>query len=322
MSLFLPRCLPMLIGSLPHSHHRQAVEAVFTFTPELPCWPQLPNLPGEDMISQFLPQKKNGHGAEEKWQAKGFALFLQRVKERREGENEAPFKVKGQVTGPLTLLFMALRQTTSSPIQEMADSFSGHIADIAACQVKQLKNITPLPIIMIDEPLLSTAPLARGPLTHLQINKMIARVILAIRQSGGLAGIHVCNRPSWQTLFELAPDIISFDSYHAKEGFAECGKFFCKFCQEGGILAHGLIPSTRKRLADTATEKLADSFFAAIKLLEQSGLDRQTIFQQTIITPACGLAGLSMKQAEGALLLLQDVSTRLQDYFERERITA
>ena len=49
-----PACRPLLIGSLPLRDHDEATRLIFEHCPEVPLWPQLPQLPGEGMIRQFL----------------------------------------------------------------------------------------------------------------------------------------------------------------------------------------------------------------------------------------------------------------------------
>ncbi|WP_446010838.1 hypothetical protein [Candidatus Electrothrix sp.] len=50
---FTANGLPVLIGSLPLSDHKEALERIFTATPEVPLWPQLPGDPLEGMMPQF-----------------------------------------------------------------------------------------------------------------------------------------------------------------------------------------------------------------------------------------------------------------------------
>jgi len=45
--------LPVLIGSLPLSDHRKALDWILAATPEIPLWPQLPTNPYERMMPQF-----------------------------------------------------------------------------------------------------------------------------------------------------------------------------------------------------------------------------------------------------------------------------
>ncbi|MFP7755027.1 hypothetical protein ACLG6S_10330 [Thermodesulfobacteriota bacterium B35] len=45
--------LPVLIGSVPLTSHREALDWIFEATPEIPLWPQLPANPLERMMPQF-----------------------------------------------------------------------------------------------------------------------------------------------------------------------------------------------------------------------------------------------------------------------------
>ncbi|MCI5120720.1 MAG: hypothetical protein D3908_05925, partial [Candidatus Electrothrix sp. AUS4] len=50
---FTPNGLPVLIGSLPLSDHKEAIARIFSATPEIPLWPQLPGDPFEGLMPQF-----------------------------------------------------------------------------------------------------------------------------------------------------------------------------------------------------------------------------------------------------------------------------
>ena len=52
--MFQANCLPILIGSLPLTDHHQALKEILKATPDIPLWPQLPKLPREGMVRQFL----------------------------------------------------------------------------------------------------------------------------------------------------------------------------------------------------------------------------------------------------------------------------
>jgi len=45
--------LPVLIGSVPLDDHKEALDWIFSTTPEIPLWPQLPHHPLERMMPQF-----------------------------------------------------------------------------------------------------------------------------------------------------------------------------------------------------------------------------------------------------------------------------
>ena len=52
---FTPNGAAHLIGSLPLRDHEEVQRLMFSFTPEVPLWIQLPIFPQEGMIPQFLP---------------------------------------------------------------------------------------------------------------------------------------------------------------------------------------------------------------------------------------------------------------------------
>jgi len=52
--MFEPKCLPVLIGSLPLRSHQEAMRLILSSTPDIPLWPQLPKNTYEGMIRQFL----------------------------------------------------------------------------------------------------------------------------------------------------------------------------------------------------------------------------------------------------------------------------
>lgn len=52
---FKPRGLATAIGSFPYKEAPQALDLVFKYIPQVPCWPQLPQrAPEEDMIAQYI----------------------------------------------------------------------------------------------------------------------------------------------------------------------------------------------------------------------------------------------------------------------------
>ena len=190
--MFTPACLPLLIGSLPLVSHREAVELILKYTPEIPLWPQLPKLPKEGMIRQFvtgLPGLVDDEG--ECWlnsdvdgfteemasfyqdylehsespalpphsrfalrsdTAHGFTLFLQMLSEKA----IKPIGVKGQVTGPMTT-GIGIKDQHDKPIfydDNLRDIVTRIIALKARWQVEQLQEFSGAvpPLIFIDEP--------------------------------------------------------------------------------------------------------------------------------------------------------------------------
>lgn len=190
--MFRPRCLPILIGSLPLDNHDKAAEMILEYTPEIPLWPQLPKLQKEGMVRQFLsgfpglidegkrfwvdtdgedfPDEMTRFYEEylqaesdPQWlstsrfalgpdSAAGFAAFLNILAAR----NHPAVTLKGQVTGPVTT-GIGTRDRHGNSIfydDNLRDILIKHLSMKASWQVMQLNKYTTStpPIVFIDEP--------------------------------------------------------------------------------------------------------------------------------------------------------------------------
>jgi len=190
--MFQPACRPILIGSLPLADHRQAMDLIAAHSPEIPLWPQLPKLPGEGRVRQFLGGLPGlcDHGGKtvissytadfpaamaafyddalslegtapvvfpERFHlssstAQGFFTFLDYLKHRP----AASFTVKGQITGAVTV-GIGISDAHGRPIlhdDNLRDMLIRLLAAKAAWQVGQLAPFAAAvpPIIFVDEP--------------------------------------------------------------------------------------------------------------------------------------------------------------------------
>lgn len=189
---FTPCCLPILIGSLPLTDHDQAVELILDHAPQIPLWPQLPRLPGEGMVRQFisgfpgLVEDYSGYRIDttsEDFQeqmasfyqdyldceetptlleqsrfalgddlTRGFTRFMEALQRH----NHRAVALKGQITGPVTIGIGVKDQDGKSIIydDDLRDVVVKMIALKARWQVKQLlkHSCEQPPILFIDEP--------------------------------------------------------------------------------------------------------------------------------------------------------------------------
>jgi hypothetical protein len=191
-TMFLPGCLPILIGSLPLSDHREATKLILQYTPEIPLWPQLPKNNGEGMVRQFLSGfpgivdegKKYWIDSgqidfademtsfyEEYMQAESDPQFLRSSRFRLDNDTAKGFTsmlnvleetqpafltLKGQVTGPITTGIGAKDHSGNSIFydENLRDMLVKHLTMKARWQVETLlqKTGAEKPIIFIDEP--------------------------------------------------------------------------------------------------------------------------------------------------------------------------
>ncbi|WP_136810178.1 hypothetical protein [Desulfosediminicola flagellatus] len=192
--MFLPRCLPVLIGSLPITSHSEAAGLILQYAPSIPLWPQLPKHSKEGMVRQFLSGfpglvdegkrfvidtsrvdfaeemtefytdylaaeadntiLRNSRFALKDDTAAGFHAFTELL----ESTGHQSQTVKGQVTGPITTGIGAKDMQGNSIIYDdnLRDMLVKLLALKGRWQAIELQRFTgnTPPIVFIDEPAL------------------------------------------------------------------------------------------------------------------------------------------------------------------------
>ncbi|BDD88286.1 hypothetical protein [Desulfofustis limnaeus] len=352
MEVFTANALPVLVGSMPHKSHRQAVELIFSATPSIPIWPQLPANRQEGMLRQFLPgmpgvTERDGkvfidtaasdfethflhffeqylaveEGAEEIDQSRftmspaeaaGFFAFLEEARLHR----DSVIALKGQITGPITFCTGLVDQDGRAIFynEQLRDAAVKHLALKARWQTSKMAQVKERPLLFFDEPgLAGFGSSAFITITPADIATCFSEVIAAVHGEGGLAGVHVCANTEWPVIFDTAMDIVNYDAYSYFDRLLLYPDHLVSFLQRGGILASGIVPTAAEHVAGETAESLADKWFTQTGELEHLGLDARTIFAQTLITPSCGTGTLSESLAEKVLSLTAQVSMLIRD---------
>ncbi len=345
--------LPTLIGSIPLDSHDQALDWIFDHTPEIPLWPQLPGLAQEGMLVQFLegfPGLTSDGGktyfntisdgfadeilaffeeylalcedpsglAQSRFQvsrdkAAGLYRLAEQMKERQS------VAVKGQITGPFTLLTGVTDQEQRASYYDptLREIIHKGLAMKAAWQVQFLKKINDNVILFMDEPALA----GLGSSAFISISKESlaqdqTEVITAIKEAGGLAGVHVCANTDWPLLLSLDYDIINFDAYGYFDRFVSYKKEIHAFLKRGGIIAWGIVPTAKEEdvLKETG-ESLTALWKEQAGQLCSDGWDYSSILAQSLITPSCGTGSLTPEAARKVLEMTRDISTALRQQY-------
>ncbi len=246
--------------------------------------------------------------------AEGLYQFVEHLQAGQSGT--CPAAVKGQVTGPFTMLTgikdgLGRAGYYNDTVREMVVK---GIAMKAAWQTRFLAASGLPVIVFIDEPALAgLGSSAFISVSNATVQEMINEVAEAIHAAGGLAGIHVCANTEWEVLLSSKIDILSFDAYSFFDKLAALGGQVHGYLDRGGILAWGGVPTGNA--ADIDKES-ADSL---IRLWEQQaatlvrpGRDLPALLRQMLITPSCGTGSLSRARAEKVLELTKAVSAALR----------
>jgi hypothetical protein len=297
------------IGSLPLTSIALAIQSVVEFSPEIPFWPQLPQLSeresivgqGLGVVQELIEPRNEGYGYQVK---EGRLNSVLEILHRSSGEltpaNAAGFvafeealssglfssavAVKGQIEGPITLsayLFHKGRPFLSDPVLFAAVAF--HVSQIIGWQIDRLKSAGLPVLLFVDEPALCLeAPAANAVSEERRLNALAATLEDA-RIRGAYAGLHCCAARPFERMCRVKPDIISFDAHEGLDLFF-ADWHALDFVNQGGAVAYGIVPTTPGLNAlDAAT-----IFIRWLKAASRAG-DPQRFAQRAMITASCGL---------------------------------
>ncbi len=350
-SEFNPAGLATLIGSLPLSDHGEALEWIYSHTPDIPLWPQLPCNPLEGMLKQFV---EGFPGIVEEGQRTFFDIHTEsfeedllkffeeylivsedpdqllssrfQVSRERAGglyllmdetaKKSGVTAVKGQITGPFTLLTGLKDQDDRLAYYDPTIREIGvkGIAMKAGWQVKFLSRLGLPTLMFVDEP--AFAGLGSSSFITISpddLGQDMNEVFTAIKQNGGLAGVHVCANTDWNFILSLDLDILSFDAYGFFDRLITCKDQLYSFLNRGGIIAWGIVPTSEEdQISNETTESLTAMWEKQAVMLKGPGWDLPALLGRTIITPSCGTGALAPDFAKRVLELTRDLSAGLR----------
>ena len=350
-----PNGAATLVGSLPHEDRRKALDLVFSQMVEIPVWPQLSPYPPEQMMVQFneglpglvrqdnrnlfvtsdpgfekellkfyeeylavsdgelsLEQSRFRFGEET---GRTFFAFLDRL----ERQQPRPTALKGQITGPFTLLAGLKTENEQLALYhpQLRDAVVKTLALKAQWQVERLARSGLPTMIFIDEPALAGfGSSAFISVSAEEITTMHNEVATHIHKAGGLAGTHVCANTDWSLFFGTSLDLINFDAYTYFDRFALYRRDLVPYLDRGGLVAWGIVPTLEADyINQESPDSLVNRWRSQVEELVGNDLPLETIFRQAIITPSCGCGTLPEALAERVISLTCQVSDRIRQEF-------
>ncbi|NPV58213.1 MAG: hypothetical protein HPY75_00955 [Actinobacteria bacterium] len=331
------------IGSLPHTDAQKACEITLEHLRDAPAWPQLPHrdfrenmyaqysegLPGVvvdaekrkvfcDTARDLLPAVEEvfraslegdlSRGAIGEQYAAGLHAFAEKV--RREGR-KYPL-LKGQVTGPISFGLTVLDEN-NRPIlynDDLAEAMV-RLLNLKARWMEAFLRGTGAAeeiLIFFDEPYLVSVGSALVSVSPRQ-------VVDSLRLCGDgltcLTGAHCCGNTDWPLLFQAGVQVVNFDAYGYMESMALYPEELTSFLEEGGVLAWGLAVND-PRIDSETVDSLARRFEEGVELLASRGVPGELLRERAMITPSCGLEGVTTAQAERAYEMVSMLAERLR----------
>jgi hypothetical protein len=316
------------IGSLPLTSVTSAIQVVAEFSPEVPFWPQLPQLSeresvvgqGLGIVADLIEPRNEGYGYQVKEgridslleilhrsvgalmpsHAAGFGAFEEALSA---GFFKHAAAVKGQIEGPITLaayLFHQDQPFLSDPALFATVAF--HVSQIICWQIDHLKSAG-LPVLMfVDEPALCLeAPVASAVSEDKRLSAL-AVTLQDARVRGAYAGLHCCASRPFERMRSVKPDILSFDAYEGLDLFF-AGSHARDFVHQGGTVAYGIVPTRPGLNAFDA----ASIFIRWLQAASQAG-DPQEFAQSAMVTATCGLGLLDMSAVVESFSVVHSVS--------------
>lgn len=314
------------IGSLPLTSPASAIQAIAECSPEIPFWPQLPQLSKQEgaigqglgILGDRIEPRQRGYGYQVKdgcldavleilhrstgellpGNAAGFDPFLQALSA---GVFPGAAAVKGQIEGPITLsayLFHHGKPFLSDPALFAAIAF--HVSQNICWQYDRLQPAGLPVLLFVDEPALCLEAPANGVPEEQRLSALAATLHVA-RTRGAVAGLHCCAARPFTRMCRAEPDILSFD---ANEGLE---LFFAdpdarRFVDRGGVVAYGLIPTS----PGVDTLDPASIFVRWLKAASQAG-NPQKLAQRAMVTATCGLGLLDPLSIAGSFGIARGV---------------
>ena len=325
---FIPAGAVTGIGSLPLMSATSAIQAVADYSPEVPFWPQLPQLSEQErvigqglgIVADLIEPRNEGYGYQVK---EGRIDSLLEILHRSVGDltpvNAVGFgafenalssdlfkdavAVKGQIEGPITLsayLFHQDRPFLSDPSLFAAIAF--HVSQIICWQIDRLKSAG-LPVLMfVDEPALCLEAPSLNAVSEEKRLSALASTLQDARVRGAYAGLHCCAARPFERMLRARPDILSFDAHEGLDLFF-ADSHALDFVHRGGLIAYGIVP-TRPGL--NAVDS-ASIFIRWLQAASKAG-DPQELARRAMITATCGLGLLDRAAVEESFGVAHSIS--------------
>jgi methionine synthase II (cobalamin-independent) len=320
------------IGSLPFVDVEQAVDAVATYCPAIPFWPQLPRRSFyESMYVQGLERTpavvvdpasasvyvdtRRTEGIEKFYEdvyddnvdafaiseqaAPGFYGLLERLPQMAQGVKY----VKGQLTGPFTL-GIGLKDEKGKPViydSAYFDIVKKTLRMKAAWMIKAIKRVCPGKEVLLffDEPALASFGSAFVPVSGRTVAALFDETAEGLDAK---VGVHCCGNTDWSLLLGAGLDIVNYDAFNFMETIFRFERELSDFLEKGGMIAPGIVPSSGEALREASLDGLARLLRACERRLAEAGCVAR---EEIIVTTACGLGSLSEAEAYRALELLR-----------------
>ena len=289
------------VGSLPHDNCADAVDFVAR-SADVPYLPQLPLRHEQEAmlvqwgdgiagVGQAGSMLRAGAAAGDRGEAfLGAAAMLNRV--------DGPI-VKTQATGPITMA--AALRAAGVDIPDLVDRVGAELRsriDSHLAWIRAESNVDEI-VLVLDEPALAA-------LGDQSLPESAQRTLVDLLEHiDATVGIHCCGDTDWGALADIGFAWLSWDLSALGEGFLAGVDRIAVGLSRGVRLMWGIVPTTSGPLPEP--QVLIGRYGTAVANLVVAGAPLAKLKDEAWFTPACGLAGLSIGDAEAVIGVLSEV---------------
>jgi hypothetical protein len=322
------------IGSLPHTDPDEAAALVLSLHPDLPAAPELPRrTPREGMLARAataipgvaiapdgglqvdvaaveaaLADGVPGGGDLDPEADGGLCRFLELLEGR-----DAPLKV--QLVGPVTLGWALGRAGVRLPAAFAVAAGAVAVRGRAILEHAARRAPDAPVVVFLDEPSLGAVQHPGFPLAPYAVIDLLAAAIASLHGAAAV-GVHCCGPADWQMVSEAGPDVLSLPLAFA--GALDAPPL-AAFLGAGGWVAWGAVPTDEPVGDDSGL--LWRRLVGVWCDLARAGCATGLLRERALVTPACGLAGHGVTQAERALRLTTELCARVREAGSGRRLT-
>ncbi len=326
-------CSPTCIGSLAFTDPSKAVDIILEKLSSIPFWPQLPvRGPEENMYVQFSMHLPGARIDKEKGKISidlsnydpesfymnvisddvcnfslprdNFSGFYE-IMARNMPENAVA--LKGQITGPISL-GLQITDATNKPViydESYSEIIRKELNMMARWQEHEMQKKCHNTIMFVDEPYLS---MIGTPFASISVQDAIRYVNEATAGLEGTKAVHCCANTDWSMVMAMDIDVVSFDAYEYGHAIGLYPEEVSRFLEKDGALAWGIVPNNEEKLVTETPATLVKKLEDQINVLEGKGISKELLLKNAMITPQCGLSGISEQSNLAAIDMVNDVS--------------
>lgn len=331
--------LTTAMAVMPHTDVERALDVAMSL--DIPFWPQLPNYNYyEDMYVQAA-EHFPGILLDIENRSLRFSMdkFIEEIEETMGHFDEPEYfdvsdtysvvyrsflkqdfsnrpAIRGQLEGPISFGFNILDQDDRPILFD--DNVRPFMFEFMAKRINvQLDRLTALnenAFMFVDEPGLQFLFSAMSGYDNFKAKTDLDLFFSLVNRP---RGIHLCGNPDWDFLLNLDMDIVSMDLYTNAEIFASYASAIRRFLDRGGVIVWGIVPTGFESFEKESVTSLIRQLEGVWDVLDKKGIDRQFLFQRSLLSPAtcCLVNPDKEKTVEKAFESIQIISRQLREKY-------